>query len=206
MYIDKEKIERTRRRIIDAANELLKKIGLSGTNMNQIAKAAKVARSTIYNYFHSREEIFADAIRRELKKVHDAFAEVLSEDTAEEMLKKYFQVRQEVLREFSELYHKSREEIEAILPEIKDEYEKLREFERELIKEILKYGAESGEFIVKDIDCVAETINKVLIGFEKLVVEEDISDEEAKKHYENFHLILSSAIKNNAEASVVSEY
>ena len=203
MYIDKEKIERTRRRIIDAANELLKKIGLSGTNMSQIAKAAKVARSTIYNYFHSREEIFADAIRRELKKVHDAFAEVLSEDTAEEMLKKYFRVRQEVLREFSELYHKSREEIEAILPEIKDEYEKLREFERELIKEILKYGAESGEFIVKDIDSLAETIDKFLVGFEKLVIEKGIHKEEVKKDYENFRSVLLSAVRNGVQVSTV---
>ena len=198
MYIDNEKIERTRRRIIDAANELLKKVGLSGINMSHIAKAAKVARSTIYNYFHSREEIFADVIRKELKKVHDAFAEVLSEDTAEKMLEKYFRVRHEVLRELSELYHRSRDEIKAILPEIKDEYEKLREFERELIKEILKYGAKSGEFIVKDIDSLAETIDKFLVGFEKLVIDEEIHKEEVKKYYENFRSILISAVKNGA--------
>ncbi|RKZ33215.1 hypothetical protein DRQ33_04595 [bacterium] len=197
MNINKNKIERTRRIIIEAANQLFKKTGLSEINMNQIAKIAKVARSTVYNYFHSREEVFSDVIRGELKKIRNALMETLSEKSADRMLEKYFLVRHEILREFSQLYHNSKDEIKAILPEIKEESEKLREFEKNLIKEILEYGAKSDEFFVKDIDLLAETINKFLIGLEKLVIDEEISDEDAKKYYKNFYLILLSAVKSN---------
>lgn len=49
-----------RRQIIDAARSLLFEKGLQATSINQIAKRAELAVGTIYFYYASKEELFAE--------------------------------------------------------------------------------------------------------------------------------------------------
>jgi len=49
-----------RRQIIDAARSLLFEKGLQATSINQIAKRAELAVGTIYFYYSSKEELFAE--------------------------------------------------------------------------------------------------------------------------------------------------
>ncbi len=55
----KEK-EARRNQILDAARALLFEKGLQATSINQIAKQAELGVGTIYFYYRSKEEIFAD--------------------------------------------------------------------------------------------------------------------------------------------------
>lgn len=55
----REKKER-RNQILDAARALLFEKGLYATSINQIAKQAELGVGTIYFYYKSKEEIFAD--------------------------------------------------------------------------------------------------------------------------------------------------
>jgi len=55
----REKKER-RNQILDAARALLFEKGLHATSINQIAKQAELGVGTIYFYYRSKEEIFAD--------------------------------------------------------------------------------------------------------------------------------------------------
>ncbi len=52
--------EARRRQIIDAARSLLFEKGLQATSINQIAKRAELAVGTIYFYYSSKEELFAE--------------------------------------------------------------------------------------------------------------------------------------------------
>lgn len=57
----KEREKQARRRqIIDAARSLLFERGLQATSINQIAKRAELAVGTIYFYYASKEELFAE--------------------------------------------------------------------------------------------------------------------------------------------------
>lgn len=56
---EREKIER-RKQILDAARFLLFEKGLNATSMNQIAKQAEIGVGTIYFYYKSKEELFAE--------------------------------------------------------------------------------------------------------------------------------------------------
>ncbi len=56
---EKEK-EARRNQILDAARALLFEKGLHATSINQIAKQAELGVGTIYFYYRSKEEIFAD--------------------------------------------------------------------------------------------------------------------------------------------------
>ena len=49
-----------RRQIIDAARALLFEKGIEATSINQIAKRAELAVGTIYFYYSSKEELFAE--------------------------------------------------------------------------------------------------------------------------------------------------
>jgi len=55
----KEK-EARRNQILDAARALLFEKGLQATSINQIAKQAELGVGTIYIYYRSKEEIFAE--------------------------------------------------------------------------------------------------------------------------------------------------
>ncbi len=56
---EREKNER-RKQILDAARSLLFEKGLNATSMNQIAKQAEIGVGTIYFYYKSKEELFAE--------------------------------------------------------------------------------------------------------------------------------------------------
>lgn len=56
---EREKIEK-RKQILDAARSLLFEKGLNATSMNQIAKQAEIGVGTIYFYYKSKEELFAE--------------------------------------------------------------------------------------------------------------------------------------------------
>ena len=56
----KREKEARRNQILDAARALLFEKGLHATSINQIAKQAELGVGTIYFYYKSKEEIFAD--------------------------------------------------------------------------------------------------------------------------------------------------
>ncbi|EWM18571.1 TetR/AcrR family transcriptional regulator [Kutzneria sp. 744] len=50
-------MERRRRRIVGAATELLAERGVEGLSADDVAARAEVSRRTVFNYFHSTEEL-----------------------------------------------------------------------------------------------------------------------------------------------------
>jgi len=55
----------TRERLLDATGRLVRQIGIAKTSMADVARAAGVARGTLYRYFESRESLF-NAVRRRI--------------------------------------------------------------------------------------------------------------------------------------------
>ncbi|RLD78380.1 MAG: TetR/AcrR family transcriptional regulator, partial [Bacteroidetes bacterium] len=51
--------------ILDVAQSIFRKYGFKKTTMDEIAKAARKGKSTLYYYFKSKEEIFAAVIEKE---------------------------------------------------------------------------------------------------------------------------------------------
>ena len=57
---------KTREQLIDAARKLFARKGVERTTMNDIAKASKKGRRTLYTYFASKEELFLAVVETEL--------------------------------------------------------------------------------------------------------------------------------------------
>jgi AcrR family transcriptional regulator len=68
---ERKKIQ-TRERIYRAALKLFAKRGLEATTVDEIVAMADVAKGTFFNYFHSKEQIFAFLIEIQLGKVAEA--------------------------------------------------------------------------------------------------------------------------------------
>ncbi len=67
--------ELTRERLLEAAAVAFAREGLAGANVNVISQAAGYAKGTVYNYFPSKEALFAavveEACRRTVTEVED---------------------------------------------------------------------------------------------------------------------------------------
>jgi AcrR family transcriptional regulator len=67
-----------RGQVIAAARERFTKHGLAGTTMDGIAKAAGVAKGTVYLYYKSKEDIFRQILDEDLAHLQDDTVPLLS--------------------------------------------------------------------------------------------------------------------------------
>ena len=65
--------------ILLATAEVLQKSGLEHTTLNAIAKSAGLAKSNIYRYFESREEILMRLLAEDLRKTNETIPKLLGQ-------------------------------------------------------------------------------------------------------------------------------
>ena len=69
------KSERTRQRIVDAANQLFYRKGYNRTSFSDVVEAAEVPRGNIYYYFKSKDEILRAVIKTRLETIGSMLAD-----------------------------------------------------------------------------------------------------------------------------------
>ena len=70
--------------ILKAAMGVFAQVGVVNTRMAQIAEAAGVGKGTIYEYFRSKEDIFAEAYRLVFEGTEEKVSAILQSDLAPE--------------------------------------------------------------------------------------------------------------------------
>lgn len=163
MPSDSEKKEK----IISAATSLFSRFGLEKTTMEDIAKAAKKGKSSLYYYFKSKEEVFAEVIKKEIAGLKIAIIEAIEkEDDPYNKFRKFVDARLNYLNEKADQY-----------TNVKDEHLKHYEFIENLtadysnweistIKNIVEYGRDKGLFEVTDLDSISQALFFALKGLE----------------------------------------
>ena len=66
--MEKTLVDSRREEIIDACEKLYKKIGFKNVSIKQIGENISCSRTSIYNYFKTKEEIFLALVEREYLK------------------------------------------------------------------------------------------------------------------------------------------
>jgi AcrR family transcriptional regulator len=64
--------------IFEATTSVLRQHGVDGTTMNRVAEAAGLAKSSLYDYFSSKNELLAFAVSRMFAPTVEAFAGIAS--------------------------------------------------------------------------------------------------------------------------------
>jgi AcrR family transcriptional regulator len=64
--------------VLEAARHIFAKLGYAAANMEEIAKQAGMAKGTVYLYFKSKEEVFADVLASDLESLTNRTIEGMS--------------------------------------------------------------------------------------------------------------------------------
>jgi AcrR family transcriptional regulator len=162
-----EENKEVRQAIIVAAKELFSRFGLAKTTMEDIATASKKAKSTLYYYFKSKEEIFASVIMQEIFGLKAAINKaVQNEDDPYYKFRKFVSTRLEYLSKKADQYTSIKEEYlknHEFIREALDDYSR---WEISTIKDIIEYGREKGLFEVTDSIEISKALFFALKGLE----------------------------------------
>jgi TetR/AcrR family fatty acid metabolism transcriptional regulator len=80
-----------RAQILEAARQSFARHGLNGTTVDQIARAARVAKGTVYLYYRSKEDLLQHALNEGLAALHAATVPRLAAaEPLEEKLRRFF--------------------------------------------------------------------------------------------------------------------
>jgi AcrR family transcriptional regulator len=154
-------------RIILAATKLFARFGLEKTTMEDIAKAAKKAKSSLYYYFESKEQVFAEVIRYEIAGLKAAMVEAIEkEDDPRNKLRKFVNTRLNYLNEKADQYIAIKDEYLKHYAFIENLTMDYSNWEVSTIKGILEYGQAKGIFEVTNVKINSKAIFFALKGLE----------------------------------------
>jgi len=158
-----EKIES----ILDTAKKMFARYGLQKTSLEEVARAARVAKATIYNYFGSKDKVYLEVLRREMREiVENVSSSVDREALPGDKLTTFVKAKFRYMRQAINILSLDRDGIEKLLPSAESIRNELFEREVNIIQAILKEGVEKDVFYLNDLLLTARAIAHALRGFE----------------------------------------
>lgn len=159
--------EEFRKKVIITAGQIFSHYGFKKTTMDEIAKALKMGKSSIYYYFRSKEEIFEAVVLYEANILRNELTTTIkSVESPVEKMRNYVFVRMKAFEKLSNYYN-------AIFDKNLDHYdfvENIRSrYDREelaILRLILYDGARKKVFNVINSEYTALAVQTTLKGLE----------------------------------------
>ncbi|MEN6383458.1 MAG: TetR/AcrR family transcriptional regulator [Rectinema sp.] len=168
--------------ILTTAKKMFARYGLRKTNLDDIARTARVAKGTIYNYFGSKDQVYLGVLRREAEEiVRNVLLSMDKVISPEEKLDAFVRAKFRYMRQAINILNLDREGVEKYLPAAESIRNELFEQEVKIIDSILRLGLGKGIFRLNDVSLAAKAIGYALRGFElNWLIQES---EERIEHY-----------------------
>jgi AcrR family transcriptional regulator len=159
--------EEFRRKIIVTAGTIFSRYGFKKTTMDEIARALKMGKSSIYYYFESKEEIFEAVVLHEANILRNELTTAIkSVESPVEKMRNYVFVRMKSFEKLSNYYN-------AIFDKNLDHFdfiENIRsKYDREelaILRLLLYHGTRRKIFNVKNSEFTALAVQTSLKGLE----------------------------------------
>jgi len=156
--------DQIRRQIFETVTPLFIKQGFQRTTMREIARAVGLGKSTLYDYFVSKEHILLYFIEQEINLVNQT-AEMIAKQqlTAPEKLRRVLESQWAYLagnREIAALMARS---AQALSPPAEIQFNALRMEYRKILQTIIQQGIEEGTFRTVDSSLAATALHNMLI-------------------------------------------
>ena len=159
--------EEFKKRIIITAGQIFSRYGFKKTTMDEVARALKMGKSSIYYYFESKEEIFEAVVLYEANLLRNELTTAIkSVESPIGKMEKYVFVRMKAFEKLSNYYN-------AIFDKNLDHFEfieKIREkYDREetaILRLLLYDGVRKKVFAVGNSEYTALAIQTTLKGLE----------------------------------------
>lgn len=156
-----------RQKVIISAGQIFSRYGFKKTTMDEIAKALKMGKSSIYYYFKSKEEIFKAVLLYEANILRNELTTTIkSVESPVDKMRNYVFVRMKAFEKLSNYYN-------AIFDKNLDHFdfvESIRsKYDREelaILRLILYHGARKKVFNVVNSEYTALAVQTTLKGLE----------------------------------------
>jgi len=178
-----EKDESVRKEIVLAAQKLIQKFGLKKTTMNEIAAASGKAKSTLYYYYKSKDDVYDAVFHLELENLRIQVNQKVDAQTSmPDKIRTYLIEFYQGLRSTMNLY---RVMDLRDLPEVnsRNYFLEVMAYEEHYLIPIFENGVKSGEclhFSMEDVPCFTEVFLAAILGNIQLLLEKEGSYDEDK--------------------------
>lgn len=163
--------EDVRSKLISVARTIFAENGYNKATVDDIAKSSGKAKSSLYYYFSSKEDIFKAVIDKEAQLFRSKILESISIDaSSSEKIKNYITNRLLVFNELINFFKAISDNSLEQLPCVDNTRKQYEQEQLNIIKMVLFDAANNGELDVSDVNLVAETIAVVLKGLEYNII------------------------------------
>ena len=136
--------------ILDSAEKLFVEKGYTATSINDIAAEADFSRTSIYQYFSSKEEIYLHILERYTEPLTERLQQATADaPTAPDKIRAFLDELRKMKKEksnFFELYFIQRHQVEPRLPEeLRTQLNAKRRRVENVFREFYREGVEKGE-------------------------------------------------------------
>ena len=153
--------------ILETAKKAFARYGLRKTSLEEVARMARVAKATIYNYFGSKDQVYMEVLRREANEVVEKISSSMDQEALPcDKLVSFAKAKFRYMRQAINILNLDREGIEKLLPSAESVRNELFEREVNIIRSILEEGVKKGIFHINNIVFAARAIGHALKGFE----------------------------------------
>lgn len=171
------KREQKKQTILDVAQKIFSRFGLNKTTMDEIAKATRIGKATLYHYFSSKEQIFSEVIDKESQILISKLKEAVENaNSPQEKIRAYIITRVNYLNTLANTYS-------ALTDDYLEHYTSVIKFRKEFSKHeiqtlesVLRSGVDQKVFSVMKIYDVAKVMGVVLRGLEFALLSEEKSE------------------------------
>jgi len=157
---------RIKEAILETAWKMIRRHGITKTNLDDVARAAMVAKATIYNYFGSKDQVYKEAIDRRIVFMADHLSQtVASLSSPLEKLHAFLRESLQIEREEAFLFTEGPSQSERFMSKLASARERFFAAQEQLLQGILEQGAREGLFPVQNIAKTSKFIGYFLRGF-----------------------------------------
>jgi AcrR family transcriptional regulator len=143
---DEEQLRR-RKEIFHASVHLFLSKGFNETSMREIADAAGIGKSTLYDYFPSKDDILLSFVEDELQTLTDQMGDIGKQDTgAMQKLRKMMFAYMEYLATNEDFYTKLSSQVQRLAQESLERIQRKRHALQDLVRNVIGEGIQEGCF------------------------------------------------------------
>ncbi len=145
--LTEEEQVRRRHEIFGASIKLFLKNGFQETSMREIAEEAGIGKSTLYDYFPTKDDILAWGVEDEFMDLADAAREIAAQPLpAVTRLRKIMKNHVEMLAASRDFYLKLSFEVQRLSLETQKRIQVRRHAYQDLIRQLIDEGIQEGAF------------------------------------------------------------
>jgi AcrR family transcriptional regulator len=160
-------VAKTRDKLIDVARQLVARIGVENTTMNDIAMASEKGRRTLYTYFNNKAEIYSAVIESELNLLHRSLETVAQKSIpADEKLLDFILIRLESIKDVVFRNGTLRADFFRDIWRVENVRKSFDLKEIASIQSILEDGIKQGIFEISDTRSMAVVLHHAFKGLE----------------------------------------